>query len=404
MPVPRDFDLLNPSPSDLDEIEDIVKSNLIKLLQATENLRKFHVASPSSEESEAARMGKPHPLNWWIHTAYHFWVNVPSQVPPAVRQFWVQPAITKLWPRRLTIKALLRNRRVPRPMDTPAEITWHAIAAARPGIRFMLEGNKGAHLEFISKCLKNGLPRCGASARAAVKEFFAGCRKAAQKRPEAYRVRPRSQEEVNEEVKHIVMTWGAHSSEPSSTLSKESPYQLERLMYEHSMELRTARRAAQKEANRAAELGKQVGFEHIWRFLLDQWPDVTAHEALMAVDWAIREGLLRTDPTRIEYRGKVFTFEEYHDLRSVDRPSVVLRIPATLAPQSKPASKGKRGRPPVEMRRHNKIVGAWNSGCYKTYAECAAALGPGFKEVDVSRAVDREKKRLRDQARQISEY
>lgn len=70
-------------------------------------------------------------------------------------------------------------------------------------------------------------------------------------------------------------------------------------------------------------------------------------------------------------------------------------------PAQRPKKRGRprKDRPRVESRRHKRIMAAWRSGTYRTYAECADALtgedDGEFKELDVKQTVDREAARQR---------
>lgn len=87
-------------------------------------------------------------------------------------------------------------------------------------------------------------------------------------------------------------------------------------------------------------------------------------------------------------------------------PAGELRCYATKGTLSKLANahsdirqKRTRGRPRVPESKHRKIVDAWNTHRYRTYADCARELGDEYTANDVELAVEREKKRERDARR-----
>ena len=61
----------------------------------------------------------------------------------------------------------------------------------------------------------------------------------------------------------------------------------------------------------------------------------------------------------------------------------------------------KRGAPvQFDPRDDTKVYNAWHTGQYRTYAECAKALGAGSTPKSVEKAIDRHEKRLKNQSRQ----
>lgn len=70
--------------------------------------------------------------------------------------------------------------------------------------------------------------------------------------------------------------------------------------------------------------------------------------------------------------------------------------------QRKPAIGRRRGRPRVTDAEHKRLVNAWESGNYRTYAACASAVGGSATALSVKQAVQRERARRVAAAREAA--
>ncbi|MBK9119797.1 MAG: hypothetical protein IPM18_09390 [Phycisphaerales bacterium] len=78
------------------------------------------------------------------------------------------------------------------------------------------------------------------------------------------------------------------------------------------------------------------------------------------------------------------------ELVSMNAPALLRLLPV---PAAKPARR-RRGATTSE-KKHDRIIEAWATGRYRTYADCARELGEGFDADEVHNAVDREAARRR---------